>query len=581
MKKLLLLGFGVLMAGVINAQVIFSGVSPAAIQGNYNLSYATGWGNASFPDLEDPANSVQEELVMYADDNEACDLATNGAALTGKIAILYRGNCEFGVKAYNAQQAGAIAAVVINNQSGALANMGGGVQGPNVTIPVVMISDIDGATIVNEMANGPVTVFIGNKAGYYEDDLGLTKAQILRPRYSSVPSMIATNGTEYDLNLGGTVYNYGSNDQTAVTLQAIITYNGAEIYNEISTAEDMVSGDSLVVTLPDFAPATWDEGYYKLVYKTTADAFTDEYDFDNEIESDFVISATDLSYAKIIDTTMLPNSSGGIRPVDGSGNAIPEYSSCIHFKDPNASRLAASAITFSAIKGSNAADTSLAGEEILLQIYTYDDVFTDMNDAGFSNPIQNFSDLVIQNYSFPSDLAGGEVITVDFDLENIVALEDDQRYMFCVTTFNEELYFGSDPDRDYTANRDFYMQPLFPIEAGSGNFNPNGFGPESVPGISVSFISSAQVSLKEEQLAINMNAYPSPASDVLNIDFKQNEVNKVELVNMMGQTVVAQDVASNANTTAIDVAGVENGVYIVKVYLTNNMTHTMQVVVNH
>src|SRR5690554_8217413 len=96
--------------------------------------------------------------------------------------------------------------------------------------------------------------------------------------------MIATNGTEYDLNLGGTVYNYGSNDQTAVTLQAIITYNGTEIYNEISTPEDMISGDSLVVTLPDFAPATWGEGYYKLVYKTNADAFTDEYDFDNRSE---------------------------------------------------------------------------------------------------------------------------------------------------------------------------------------------------------------------------------------------------------------------------------------------------------
>ena len=577
MKKLLLLGFGVLMANVINAQVIFSGVSPAEIQGNYALEYATGWG----ADLEVPANAVEETLVLYETDTLGCDPATNDADLLGKIAVLYRGDCEFGSKGLSAQNAGAIACVIINNQPGGPVGMAAGTQGPDVTIPVVMISDVDGEALVTEMQNGPVTVFIGNKAGYYADDLGLTKAQILRPRYSSVPSMIATNGTEYDLNLGGTVYNYGSNDQTAVTLQAIITYNGTEIYNQISTPEDMFSGDSLVVTLPDFAPATWDEGYYKLVYKTTADAFTDEYDFDNEIESDFVISATDLSYAKIIDTTMLPNSSGGIRPVDGSGNAIPEYSSCIHFKDPNASRLAASAITFSAIKGSNAADTSLAGEEILLQIYTYDDVFTDMNDAGFSNPIQSFSDLVIQNYSFPSDLAGGEVITVDFDLENIVALEDDQRYMFCVTTFNEELYFGSDPDRDYTANRDFYMQPLFPIEAGAGNFNPNGFGPESVPGISVSFISSAQVSLKEEQLAINMNAYPSPASDVLNIDFKQNEVNKVELVNMMGQTVVAQDVASNANTTALDVAGVENGVYIVKVYLTNNMTHTMQVVVNH
>src|SRR5690554_6368254 len=114
------------------------------------------------------------------------------------------------------------------------------------------------------MANCPVTVFIGNKAGYYEDDLGVTKAQILRPRYSAVPSMIATDGTEYDLNLGGTVCNYGSNDHTAVTLQAIITYNGTDIYNDICTAGHMISVDSLALTLPDFAPVTWDEGYYKL-----------------------------------------------------------------------------------------------------------------------------------------------------------------------------------------------------------------------------------------------------------------------------------------------------------------------------
>src|SRR5690554_8021991 len=102
MKKLLLLGLGVLMAGVINAQVMFSGVSRAAIQGNYNLSYATGWGNASFTDIEDPANSVQEELVMYADNNEACGPATNVGDLTEKIAVLYRGCSEFGLKAYNA-----------------------------------------------------------------------------------------------------------------------------------------------------------------------------------------------------------------------------------------------------------------------------------------------------------------------------------------------------------------------------------------------------------------------------------------------------------------------------------------------
>jgi len=219
------------------------------------------------------------------------------------------------------------------------------------------------------------------------------------------------------------------------------------------------------------------------------------------------------------------------------------------------------------------------GEQIQIEIYEYNDIFVDINDAGYTNPIDDENLIMLGQYEYSSD-AAGEVITANFEYNEIVALEDNQRYLFCVNTFNESVYFGHDASRDYTYNRGYYLQPLFPIGS-TGVFNPNGFGPETVPGVTVGFIDAASVSLKQEKLAINMNAYPSPASDILNVDFKSNEVNKVELVNMMGQTVVSQNVSQNAKTANISVGGVGNGVYIVKAYLTNNMTHTMQVVVNH
>ena len=50
---------------------------------------------------------------------------------TGKAAIIQRGGCEFGVKVLNAEQAGAVFAIVYNTLAGGeeLINMGPGVVG--------------------------------------------------------------------------------------------------------------------------------------------------------------------------------------------------------------------------------------------------------------------------------------------------------------------------------------------------------------------------------------------------------------------------------------------------------------------
>src|SRR5690554_413409 len=580
MNKLLLLTLGVLMTGLINSQVILNGISPASIAGTYEITYnnATSSGSWNGIDIELPANSIQDTLVKFLP-ADACASSTNAADVDGHIAVVYRGGCEFGLKVANAEAAGAIAVIVINNAPGELINMGAGDNGGTTTIPSVMVSDIDGAELVAAMDDGPVVVFIGDKNGKYENDVGMKISSILRPKYSAIPSAIANNSTEFKFDVGAKVFTFGSEDQTGIKLQAIVKYEGDVIYDHTSDPVDILPGDSAIINLPEFAPGTLDEGSYTMRYILTSDE-TDEYPSDNEFESDFVISDYTLTYASYVDSLNRTNSTGGSRPIDQQGNPIAHFSSCIHFKDENASRLAPKSISFAASKSVDAADTSFFGESVLISVYEYNDNFARYTDAGFKNPIENYNELMLGEFEYTTEY-NGDFITAEFAENEIVGLYDNQRYMFCVTTFNEGIFFGTDNKRDYTINREHYGQPVFITEAGTGKYNPNGFGAGTVPTLMVTFMDAAQVNLKNEKLALNMNAYPSPASDLLNVDFKQNEVNKVELVNMMGQTVVAQNVSHNAETTTLDVAGVENGVYIVKVYLTNNMTHTMQVVINH
>lgn len=94
--------------------------------------------------------------VVYYNDNaagtthEGC-LGVPVNSVLGKIALIDRGNCNFTVKVKNAQSAGAIAVIMVNNVAGNPIIMGG--TDNTITIPAIMISITDGQIIKNALAN--------------------------------------------------------------------------------------------------------------------------------------------------------------------------------------------------------------------------------------------------------------------------------------------------------------------------------------------------------------------------------------------------------------------------------------------
>jgi extracellular elastinolytic metalloproteinase len=90
------------------------------------------------------AAGVTGDVVLVHDGTatptDACEAITNN--VTGKIALVDRGTCDFIVKVKNAQVAGAVAVAVANNVSGPVVTMGG--TDDTITITSIMISLDDG-----------------------------------------------------------------------------------------------------------------------------------------------------------------------------------------------------------------------------------------------------------------------------------------------------------------------------------------------------------------------------------------------------------------------------------------------------
>ena len=150
--------------------------APASVAGKYAVREA-----AFTPALSD-RDPIEGELVLVDDDDDslpdgttgtttdACQAITNTAALSGQIALIQRGGCDFDDKIKTAEDAGAIAVVVYNLSGDPIVMIG---ESGLSDVPALMIGAADGNLLVDEINNGEVIDVVLDKGFFLSvDDTG-------------------------------------------------------------------------------------------------------------------------------------------------------------------------------------------------------------------------------------------------------------------------------------------------------------------------------------------------------------------------------------------------------------------------
>jgi len=574
MKKIILLTGLALFTLGINAQVIFNVQTPANLSGNHDFMAAisTDWG---IPDMSDPINSVLDTLAFVDDGTVGDSLScsnTVGPEVNGKIAVLYRGDCQFGVKAFNAQNAGARAVIIINNVGTASINPGGGTDGVNVTIPVIMIDSALGASFRDSINNGNMVAYIGSQYGYFNDDLGFHENHVMRAKNFTNASPISQNASQFEVEVGAWVYNFGVNPQTGVTLTANVEVGSSNLYTEVSSAITIPSSDSAYISLPSFSQSSYINGYYTLHYNLTS-SVSDEFPSDNFVSTNFVVNDTMYSYCGLDSTTLLPIVTGGSRTSGGTGS----FTACIAFNNANASTvgLAPTGMTFAAMTNS---PDDLIGKYMELTLYEWGDVFTDINDAAFTN----LNGVAFGEYVY---LADDQYTPVYGELLPHYPLLDNQWYLACVTATDASVFIGYDNEIDYQLNSTTYKQPMFPVgetaptQPAFGGGSGEGGLTTQAPAIILHMETGVGISETE---VVNITPFPNPTADYISIPFGKLEGDAtITISDMSGKVVKTESVSMLSNAvTKINVSNLPNGLYVFHTELENGTVANFNVVIN-
>ncbi|GGL97481.1 S8 family serine peptidase [Deinococcus aerophilus] len=125
------------------------------------IGYYTATG-APLPDLNLNLSITKGPNSTTTIANDGCDPSPYAPnSLTGKAVLIRRGACSFYIKATNAQNAGASAVILYNNVPGYISPTVAG--SPPITIPVLSVSDADGAKIDGLIAGGISLTVDGGK----------------------------------------------------------------------------------------------------------------------------------------------------------------------------------------------------------------------------------------------------------------------------------------------------------------------------------------------------------------------------------------------------------------------------------
>ncbi len=549
--------------------------SPTDIEGSYTFTNAfdNGWGADITTGLWTADVALVEALT--APTNEGCDTLVNGADLAGKIAMVDRGSCNFSLKALNAQNAGAIACVIINNITGGPVGMGGGDFATEVIIPVVMLSLEDGDIIKAAMALGPVNMTIGDVA--FPNNIGANNIDWLRAPNGTMPA------GQYDVAMipftpGAVVTNFGANDASNVVLETSIDYmpvGGGASMNVYSATEtfDLLEEDSSVLLTSDDYIATEGMGTYDVSYTITSDS-ADQVDNDNANTNQFFLSENVYTKAGWDFANDRPARDNAFT-IAGGGNI--EF--ITGFQMPLGVGYQLESFNF--YVATNAADLATVGaSNVTAFVYEWDDVNEDGLEQNDEISIVGFGE--VTDWADPTATAEWLTIPIlDFDdfEPGFVVPQDDNVYFVGVRYQGPELvFFGFDTGYDQSVYADFIAPtladlPYFWVDTWI-DLSPDIEGDAA---IFTDFWGSCATALIIGQVnstgEVNpeigsFEVYPNPTTDFINVETKlAKDFDKVDytVVDNNGKVVSILRTQGQDKNATIDVSTLPAGQYYLNV----------------
>lgn len=561
---------------------------PASVSGSYNYTVAntptstTGWG-ATIQSV-----NISNVDVIKADPYEACiNPLTNASALSGKIALIKRGNCEFGEKALHAQNAGAVAVVIVNNVAGGPVGMGAGAQGANVTIPVLMISDVDGAAIEAELNNSvQVKMSFTAWGNGFNDDLAIVESGLSLWHANAIPfkQLSAGTSTAYKGMDGAVIANFGSNTATNVKLKSTLSWTPTGGSKSVVRTDSVVvagsfsASDSIITpfidNLYDLNPTS--TGTYEIMYEVSSDQ-TDQLPGDNVKTYEFHVTDRVFSKARYDLVDNEPFGTVGFRRQDG--NAFM-WGPLMYAKKAG---YELDGMQF-AISTTNR-DLSTFGQSVFGLVYKW----VDGTGGQSNNGLMEAGELELVAggaVTFSAGDSSGDFFMIDLKdpVNNTpVYTEDDAWYWVAIRVpasgSGNDVFLICDGELNYfvrqwdraKATNSFY-EPFAPIFGGTESDIPqfptvelvNPFDPSDVdsanfaeqnaglmPSIAL-HLSLFPNSVKEvKESSINMNIYPNPVTDVINAEINLTKSANIEyhLVDNLGRISNSGSVKNTQNTT--------------------------------
>jgi len=179
--------------------------SPPAVAGKYAVKEA-----AFTPALLD-RDPIEGQLVLVDDNDDTlpdgtvgnsfdgCQSLVNGSEVSGNIAFIQRGGCDFDVKVANADDAGAIAVVVFNITGAPIVMTG--VAGLS-DIPALMVGAADGNLILDEInADQVINVVLDKSFFLTETDTGNIMGSFSSRGPGPVPDVFKPDLTAPGINI--------------------------------------------------------------------------------------------------------------------------------------------------------------------------------------------------------------------------------------------------------------------------------------------------------------------------------------------------------------------------------------------